>query len=105
MSCDISAAGAADVAAGVRFYNSQPSRLGTAFHTAVERAMARIGQSPWLYPPVEDGVPGLEIREFYIARFQQRVIYLMNGDEALVIAVVHASRRPESWHRNLPTDT
>jgi hypothetical protein len=56
------------------------------------------------HSPVEDGVAGREIREYYIERFQQRVIYLMTGDDVLVVAVVHASRKEGAWHGNLPTD-
>jgi len=58
-----------------------------------------------MYPLVADGVPDREIREYYIERFQQRVIYLMTGDDVLVVAIVHASRREGSWHGNLPNET
>jgi plasmid stabilization system protein ParE len=66
--------------------------------------MARIGETPRLYPLVEDGVPGREIREYFIERFKQRVIYLMAGDDVMVIAVVHASSREGFWHSNLPPE-
>ena len=57
---------------------------------------------PRLYPLVDDGVPGLEIREYFIARFSQRVIYIMNGEDVLVVAVIHSDAREGAWHRNLP---
>jgi hypothetical protein len=60
--------------------------------------------SPQQYSPVEDGIPGLEIREFFIERFKQRVIFQVSGEDVLVVAVTHASRREGAWHRNLPTD-
>jgi hypothetical protein len=40
----------------------------------------------------------LEIREYFIARFKQRVIYVMNGDDVLVVAVIHSDAREGTWH-------
>jgi plasmid stabilization system protein ParE len=104
MSFSVSPAAAVDVAAASAAYDRQPGRYGQAFEEEVDAAFARIASSPRQYSPVEDGVPGLEIREFFIERFQQRVIYLVNGEDVLVVAVTHASRREGAWHRNLPTD-
>ena len=67
--------------------------------TAAARAIAR---NPRLYPLVEDGIPGREIREYFIVRFSQRVIYVMNDDDVLVVAVIHSDAREGAWHENLP---
>jgi toxin ParE1/3/4 len=103
MSLIVSNSATADVIAASRAYNAKPERYGAVFENEVEQAIAKIGENPRLHSPVEDGVPGHEIREYYIERFQQRVIYLMRGDDVVVFAVVHATRRPGAWHRNLPT--
>lgn len=94
-----------DAARAIRAYNARPDGHGFAFQAEFDAAVAAIAADPRLYPPVEDGVPGREVREFYIARFRQRVIYLVTGDDVLVVAVVHATRRPEAWHRQLPPTT
>jgi plasmid stabilization system protein ParE len=104
MSFTVSDSATADVMRARRQYDTKPERNGAAFENEVEAAFARIAAAPRRYSPVEDGVPGREIREYFIERFQQRVIYLMNGDDVLVIAVVRATRREGAWHRNLPTD-
>lgn len=104
MSFDVSVSARDDVAAAIRVYNSHPERNGEALRVEVGAAFVRIAAMPRLYSPVEDGVPGREVREYFIERFQQRVIYAMNGDNVLVVAVVHATRREGAWHRNLPTD-
>lgn len=88
--------------AAVQFYKSQSRRLGAAFKAAFTAAARAIAANPRMYSPVEDGIPDREIREFFIERFEQRVIYSVTGDDVLVVAVVHATRRPGSWHRNLP---
>src|SRR5262245_21876221 len=104
MSFRISEAADQDVVAATRFYNSQPTRYGAAFRTAFAAAARAIAANPRLYAPVEDGIPDREMREYFIERFGQRVIYLVTGDDVLVVAVVHASRKEGSWHRRLPTD-
>ncbi|WP_439630735.1 hypothetical protein [Gemmata sp.] len=105
MSFDISAGARLDAANAVRAYNRKPGRYGSAFQAEFGRAAAAVAAQPRLYPLVEDGVPGLEIREFFIKRFNQRVIYLVSGEDVLVVAVVHADSPEGSWHRNLPPGT
>lgn len=90
--------------AASRAYNVKPGRYGAEFENKVEQAIAKISENPRLHSLVEDGVPGHEIREYFIERFQQRVIYLVTGDDVLIVAVIHATRRPGAWQRNLPTD-
>ena len=104
MSFTVSDVATDDVMRARRNYDTKPEQNGAAFEDEVDAAFARIAESPRLHSPVEDGVPGREIREYFIKRFQQRVIYLMTGDDVLVVAVVHASRREGAWHRNLPAD-
>lgn len=105
MSFAVSPAARADVVATSADLDRRPSRLGEAFEDEFEDACRKIGENPRLHSLVEDGIDGLEIREYYIARFHQRVIYQVSGDDALVVAVIHAARRPGTWHRNLPPET
>ena len=104
MSFRISEAADAQVTAAAVFYDTKPNRYGAAFKAEFAKAASAIMTNPRLYPLAEDGVPDREIREYFIERFKQRVIYLMTGDDVLVVAVVHASRREGAWHGNLPTD-
>lgn len=104
MSVVVSPAAQADVTTAALAYDRQPGQYGNAFNQEVREAIRRIGEAPRQYSPVEDGIPGLEIREYFIERFQQRVIYLVTGEDVLVVAVTHASRREGAWHPNLPTD-
>lgn len=102
MSFTVSPAAVADVIATIAAYDRKPGRYGAAFESEVDAAFVRIAASPRLHSPVEDGIPDREIREYFIERFKQRVIYLITGEDVLVVAVVHASRRPGSWQRRLP---
>jgi plasmid stabilization system protein ParE len=93
-----------DLAAAIRFYNSKPGRHGASVRAEFERAALAIAANPRLYSPVEDEYPGVEAREFLVTRFDQRVIYTIEGEYVRVIAVVHAARRLGSWHRRLTTE-
>ena len=105
MSVTVSPNAQAEATATALWYDSQPSRYGDAFNDELLAAIRKIGENPRMHPLVEDGIPGREIREFFIERFEQRVIYVVTGDDALVVTIVHASRRPGSWHRRMPPDT
>jgi plasmid stabilization system protein ParE len=104
VSFTVSPGATADVIAGSAAYDRQPGQYGAAFEAEVEQAYTRIAESPRMYSPVEDGIAGLELREYFIERFQQRVIYQVSGNDVLIVAVIHASRKEGAWHRNLPTD-
>lgn len=77
------------------------SGWGFKFMDAYDRIYETIERLPQLYPPAEDSVPSLEIRNAIFDRFDYRVIYLVKPDEAVILTVAHTSRRPEHWHRRL----
>lgn len=105
MSVVVTPAAEADVIATALALDRPPGCHGDAFHEELREAYRKIGEMPRLHAPVEDGIAGLEVREYFIARFRQRVIYVVSGDDALVVAVIHAARRPGAWHRNLTPET
>ena len=86
-----------DVAQAIRQYDRKPGRYGAAFRDEFLAAVARIPGAARQFAPVEDAPDGYEVREVFIDRFQQRVIFRIVGEEARVLAVVHASARPGRW--------
>ena len=95
----------ADVTRSSRWYDTQPGRYGAAFEDEVEIAIEKIAENPRMYSPVEDGIPGREYREYFIGRFEQRVIYEVKSDTVLVVAVVLAFSSEGFWQRNLRSTT
>ncbi len=87
----------------VDFYDARPERRGDEMLDEFDRSVAAIGDRPRIHPPVDDGFPGLEIRECYVSRFHQRILFVIHNDEAFVFTVVHSDRRPGAWHRRLDT--
>ena len=67
------------------------------FAPEYDAALAAIRSAPRQHSPTEDGPGGIETREVFIARFNQRVIYAVTDAEVVILAVEHAHRRPGSW--------
>lgn len=86
-----------DARAAGRRLEREERGFGRRFAGEFSRATAAIRANPRLYAPTEDGPDGYETREFFIARFNYRVIYLIWNNEAVVVAVVHAARPPGTW--------
>jgi plasmid stabilization system protein ParE len=92
----------ADVdAAAARLEAARPG-AGARLTAAFRRAVAAILTQPRGWAEAADAPPGVEVREYFIARYQYRVIYTDDGSEAVIVAVFHAARRPGTWHRRLP---
>ena len=85
----------ADLIAGVNFYDSEYPGLGQDFALEVRRLCRLIAQSP---------ATGLEVipdvRRRLLRRFPFSILYTVEGDDAVVIAVAHQRRRPGYWHRS-----
>jgi len=72
--------------------------LGDDFLDEVERCLLSLPTAPRRFPLVEDGVEGVEIRESYLTRFRQRLIYMIDGETIVMLAVCDARRRPGRRH-------
>ena len=90
-----------DVVEATAYYELRCSGLGDDLYGDFRRAVRLIGESPRLYPRTEDGPDEPENREFTIARFHYRVIYAVWKGEAVIVAVLHARRRPGTWRDRL----
>jgi plasmid stabilization system protein ParE len=74
---------------------------GEAFADEILAASLAIIANPRLDPLTTDGPRRPETRESYITRFCQRVIFALTATDIVILAVVHAHRRPRSWVRRL----
>jgi toxin ParE1/3/4 len=82
----------ADLAGAVSFYEEKRPGLGRELISAVERALASIGEAPGAQPIFHHGQAH---RRYKLARFP--IVIVFSEDEAqavTVIAVAHAKRRP-----------
>lgn len=81
----------------VEFYNSRGARLGERFSAEVRATIRKI-----LDHPERWGVLEGEVRRCFVRIFPYRVLYTIEKDFILVIAVVHHSRAPGYWRHRVP---
>jgi len=87
---------AREVRYAARFYEEKVSGLGFDFISEVRAAVRRILANPKAWCPLDD-----QFRRCRTARFPYGIIYTIEGDELLVVSVMHLHGQPETWRQNL----
>jgi hypothetical protein len=83
------------------WYEDRQDGLGRDFLAELERTFTLISESPGPWP-LWPGLPeSLGIRRFLMARFPYGIAYDFSGDDIIVYAVAHLSRRPGYWRDRL----
>ena len=80
----------------LEYYTSQAVDLGRAFLDDLDHAVALLIEHPHIGAPF-DG----DVRRLLLRRFQHSLIYVVDTDEVVILAVQHQSRQPDSWRKNL----
>ena len=76
----------------VAWYNEQAAELGQEFLDELDRVVRRAVTFPMSCPEIEPGV-----RRCLLARFPYGLIYGVDGETLVVIAVAHLHREPRYW--------
>ena len=76
----------------VRFYDLEFSGLGQSFKEEVRKSALRIAEYPKAWS-IERG----EVRKCLLHRFPYKLLYSVEEDHVLVIAVAHQHRKPDYW--------
>jgi plasmid stabilization system protein ParE len=82
----------AEFRAAAEYYEKQQTDLGSRFVNAVDAAVARIAEAPESWRIVED-----DIRRCLTKVFPYAVLYSIEPDYILVVAVMHCRREPGYW--------
>lgn len=80
----------------VRWYNGKRSGLGREFNDEVKKATERIAQFPDAWPPISQSA-----RRFLLNRFPYGVIYLVEDNTIVIVAIMHLRRNPVVWQKRL----
>lgn len=80
----------------VDWYSKQAPGLGDVFLLEALKTLKLMTQFPHAWHPL-----GLSIRRCRLNRFPYSVIYSIEDDELLVIAVAHQHRKPRYWRSRL----
>lgn len=76
----------------VRYFELEYAGLGRRFKEEVRRAALRIAEYPQAWS-VERG----EVRKCLLHKFPYKLLYSVEHDHILVIAVAHQHRKPDYW--------
>ncbi len=76
----------------VAWYNEQAAGLGREFLDEIDRAVRRVAAFPMSCPKIELGV-----RRCLLARFPYGLIFGVDGETLVVVAVAHLHREPRYW--------
>jgi toxin ParE1/3/4 len=80
----------------IAWYNQQRPGLGDEFADEVDKTIARILNDPTSWARISRNA-----RRCRTNRFPYGIIYTVEEDEVLIIAVMHLSRRPGYWKGRL----
>jgi plasmid stabilization system protein ParE len=76
----------------VAWYDEQAAGLGLEFLDELDRAVRRVLDFPLSFPEIERS-----IRRCRLARFPYGLIYGVDGETIVVLAVAHLHRQPHYW--------
>ncbi|HGY55887.1 MAG TPA: type II toxin-antitoxin system RelE/ParE family toxin [Caldithrix abyssi] len=74
------------------YYELENPGLGKRFKTEIKRAVLRITQYPKAWS-VERG----DVRKYILHTFPYKLLYSIEKDHILIIAVAHQHRKPDYW--------
>jgi plasmid stabilization system protein ParE len=82
----------ADLADATKWYEVERAGLSARFLNDIDRTLARIGEHPFQFPAVSDG-----IHRALLHTFPYAVYFRPSDDVVVVLAVLHQSRNPKVW--------
>ena len=80
----------------VQYYAEQRVDLAQEFIDAVEGAVYRLRDSPKLYPAIDR-----DIRRCLTRKFPYAILYTVEPDFILILAVMHCKKKPGYWKSRL----
>ena len=78
------------------YYETRVTNLGENFLTTIERAVSMISEQPKTWPEI-----GYGIRKYIIRRFPYSILYRVDSEEIVIVAVMHQRQRPYYWFHRL----
>lgn len=74
------------------FYELEIPGLGKRFKEEVKNAITRIAEYPLAW-----AVERAEVRKYLLTKFPYKILYSLEPDHILIIAVAHLHRKPDYW--------
>lgn len=92
MNVGLLAPAAVELDEAVAWCASQAAGLDRRFIDEMRKARKRIAERPHAWHPLGNGV-----RRFRLGKFPYGLIYVVEADEVVVLAVAHLHRKPNYW--------
>ena len=78
------------------YYETRVPELGTDFLSTIEIAVLDLSDDPGKWPMI-----GKEIRRPILPRFPYSILYKIDPEEIIIVAIMHQKRRPNYWTNRL----
>ncbi|MBD2304895.1 type II toxin-antitoxin system RelE/ParE family toxin [Chroococcidiopsis sp. FACHB-1243] len=88
----------AEYAAAVQYYAENRAEVAQAFINAVEDTIYRIRESPTRWRVIDE-----DIRRCLTRKFPYGILYTVESEYILILAVMHCSRKPGYWKERTQT--
>ncbi len=88
----VTAAAEADYLEALLWYGKRSQRAADNFESQFDEALAQIASAPLRFAHCDP-----RHRRFLMRRYPYQVVYRLEGDHVVVIAVAHAKRKPQYW--------
>lgn len=86
----------ADLLEAAQHYRERSPRIADEFLAEVERSARFVTRHPEASPQVRP-----DIRKRSLLKYPYSLVYVLEGDGVVVIAVAHHRRRPDYWHSRI----
>lgn len=83
--------------AAARWYAERSPTAALAFSEELDAAESAIVRLPEAWPPFDLGT-----RRYLLRRFPFSVVYRLESERVLIVAVAHAHRHPDYWKGRTP---
>jgi plasmid stabilization system protein ParE len=80
----------------IRYYELVSPGLGHTFKHEVQRTLQRVKEFPSAWTPLSESIRRCQTR-----RFPYAILYQIDGNEIIVVAVMHLHRDPKEWRDRL----
>ncbi len=80
----------------ILFYEAARPGLGAEFTHEIEAAVAKICDAPLQHRAISP-----RLRRYLVRRFPFAVLYAIENDVVLIMAIMHGSRKPGYWQQRL----
>lgn len=85
-----------DIEEQFEFFEEKRRGLGHDFLLCVEEALDKLQRNPLIYRKIHK-----ELRRIPITRFPLRIFYLVQNQNIIVTALLHARKDPTSWRNRI----